>query len=67
MGVTRWFRIPRCYVWEATKWINERERKERGWKKGSGEGRTKRNAKMERKGEYARGQESIGGECGAWG
>lgn len=29
MGVTRWFRIPRCYVWEATKWINEREKRAR--------------------------------------
>lgn len=29
-GVTRWFRVPRCYVWEATKWINEKEKSKDG-------------------------------------
>lgn len=24
------FRVPRCYVWEATKWINEKEKSEDG-------------------------------------
>lgn len=30
MGVMRWFRVPRCYVWEETKWINEKEKSEDG-------------------------------------
>lgn len=31
MGVTRMVSgVPRCYVWEATKWINEKEQSEDG-------------------------------------
>lgn len=37
-------RIPRCYVWEATKWINEKEKSDDG----------KRDQEKERKGEMLR-------------